>query len=263
MQLQVLNLIIGLIGLVILLTGLICQSTGNDLAAMALTGVGASVLATAIVNGVLNQRPDNVLINSILDSISEGTKFVRMDHELEITCSPINEEILIQKIHTYCLYNSGYFNRKATVAMFTDSNNWVSRREGSFISIIEPSGVKLEHESLYKQVYFEDGKMWFKKTYDLNPGKSRPFEFNSRGLYRKRDRLVWTVQHLSMNFKVRIVNRTGSHNCFTVKINHHKEREINESIQIRHLEDGSEIIFFEFLSEILPYQGFELMWNIK
>lgn len=44
-----------------------------------------------------------------------------------------------------------------------------------------------------------------------------------------------------------------------IKINHHRENEISNHIQF--LEEQQELLF-EFDSEILPYQGFEVMWHI-
>ena len=109
--------------------------------------------------------------------------------------------------------------------MFTDSMSWEkpSVNDG-FIWIIDPNGMKIEGAELQGQLKHESGKVYFQKTYKLPHGQSNPFEFNSKSLLRKKDRLIWTVQDFSECFKVRILNRTGVQDCFEVKINHHKEK---------------------------------------
>jgi hypothetical protein len=118
----------------------------------------------------------------------------------------------------------------------------------------------LEGPLLAGYVTSESGKHVFRKTYDLQPGDKNAFEFRSVDYYRLADRLIWTVQDLSENFFVRIRNQTGRNNVLKVKINHHCEQDILD--QMKRIEESNEIIF-EFNTEILPYQGFEIMWDFS
>jgi hypothetical protein len=71
--------------------------------------------------------------------------------------------------------------------------------------------------------------------------------------------MIWTVQDLADNFRVRIINHTGRQNVFEVKVNHHREALIKD--QIKDFPSHHEILI-DFNAEILPYQGFEIMWNL-
>jgi|GEM_PF-1493243 len=264
MTTQQINFLIGALGLVILLGGIVFEAMDNALVAIPLTGVGASVLATAIVNWVLNRRADNNLVLSILDALSERSQFIRKDHELDLTFSLKGNEVLLQKVHQYHLYNQTSLERTRKVSMFTDSISWqhTSNADG-FVWIEEPSGTRLEGDSLKQKLDRESGKVCFRKEYKFPSKTSIPFKFYSTSLFRKKDRLIWTVQDFSDRFRVRIVNRTGVCDCIMVKINHHNEEVIKNNIFVNKLVDGSEEIRFDFPTVILPYQGFEVMWDLN
>jgi hypothetical protein len=257
------NILIGALGLIILLAGLIFQAIQNLMIAIPLTGIGGSILATAIVNWVLNRRADNILIAAVLEALSDRSQLMRIDQELDLTFSMKDEYILLQKVHRFRFRNMGMLSRRREISMFTDSASWKHpAKDDGFIWVEEPSGNKLEGNDLECYLSHEFGKVYFRKIYTIARGISGQFEFNSKSLFRGKDRLIWTVQDFSDRFRVRIVNRTGSLDCFAVKINHHKEREIADLMCIKLLEDGSQEIHFEINADILPYQGFEIMWDI-
>lgn len=258
METSRLNLLIGALGLILMLTGLLLLS--KPMLATPLTGVGGSILATTLVNWIITRRLASLPINSIIEALARKTDFMRTRQEAELTFTLENGCVRLKKLHRYYLRNPSHFVRSRKVSMYTDVSPDNSDVTGGFEAVIEPDGTTLEGDLLANYVIQKDSKHIFRKTYDLQPGDSNSFEFRSFDCYRTRDRLIWTVQDLSDGFRVRIKNRTGRRNAFKVKVNHHREREIQD--QMKRLDLSDEIIF-EFNAEILPYQGFEIMWDLS
>lgn len=257
-----LNLIVGGIGMIIMLVGLLMFDNPKTESVLGtpLTGIGGSVLATAIVNWILTRQLGSIPISSIVEALAQKTKFMRTNQEAELTFAYQDGRVRLEKRHLYHLRNTRHYTRPHRISMFTDTSPASDMHRSGFVLVIEPDGTKLEGESLTRYVSFESGKHVFRKTYDLQPGDKNAFEFRSVDYYRLSDRLIWTVQDLSENFRVRIKNQTGQKNVFKVKINHHCEQDVLD--QMKMIEDSNEIIF-EFNTEILPYQGFEVMWDFS
>ena len=250
-----LNIVIGVVGLVLMLAGLVFLRT--EVVAIPLTGIGGSILATAVVNWILTRRFESIPINSIVEALAQKTQFMRTQHEVELIFTIKNDKLHLEKRHKYNLHNPSRFRRSRTISMFTDAPTSNPNSFAGFQLVVEPDGTQLEGDLISTHISHQDGKYVFSKTYDLQPGDGNSFEFRSHDTYRLTDRLIWTVQDISDNFTVRIINHTRFDNPFTVKINHHREKEIVE--QMKRLDSASEIMF-QFNCEILPYQGFEIMW---
>lgn len=252
-----LNIIVGTIGILLMLTGLVFVRT--EVVVIPLTGVGGSILATAIVNWTLNRRLEAIPINSIIEALAQKTQFMRIHHEVELIFTLQNEHVKLTKRHKYNLRNPCRFKRERKILMFTDATGDSLGNSSGFVLVVGPDGKKLEGDMLDERVHHKGGKYVFKEKYKIQPGDENAFEFRSQDFYRLIDRLIWTVQDLSDNLTVRIINRTGLNQPFKVKINHHREEEIAN--QIKKLEKADELII-KFNTEILPYQGFEIMWNL-
>ena len=252
-----LNVAIGAIGLVCMLLGLLFLPT--PVLAIPLTGIGGSILATALVNWVLTYRLETLPITSIVEALARATQFMRIHHEVELLFNLDNGMVRLDKRHCYCLRNPSRYVRAHRVSLFDDSPATPSVLNGGFQVVVEPNGTTIEGEALKRYVTIDSGKYVFAKTYDLQPGDSNYFEFRSYAYYRLADRLIWTVQDLADNFRVRIINRTGQPHAFNVKVNHHREAAIKE--QIKDLAVNNELLI-DFNAEVLPYQGFEIMWNL-
>ncbi len=166
----------------------------------------------------------------------------------------------VQKLLATHLVNQSGRRARKTFAIYTDLGSWGKR--GGFESVVEPSGNVLHHDTLQASMTEINGKTYFTKSYDINHHSNATFRFITFGNYRRVDRLIWTVQDLSTDFCVRIVNNTGVHNPFVVKVNHHHERDIMDRLTtMPKSKDGHEVILLDFNCEVLPYQGFEVMWD--
>lgn len=248
-------LFVATVGLVMMLIGLTFLRTA--VVAIPLTGVGGSILATAIVNWLLTRRLDFLPLDSIIEALAQKVHFVRMDHEAEVSLSIDNGLVRLEKRHRYRLRNPSRFVRTRVISMFTDDSPSTDI-EGGFLLVIGPDGNPLQGEELKPYITHPNGKHMFSKAYDLQPGDKNAFEFRSFDYYRTVDRLIWTVQDLADDFRIRIRNNTGMPDAFTVKINHHREEEI---FRRRQVVASSNETLINFDCEVLPYQGFEVMWK--
>lgn len=252
-----LNVAVAVAGLVIMLLGLLFLQT--PMIAIPLTGVGGSVLATALVSWILTRRLETLPIASIVEALARATQFMRTHHEVELLFTIENGLVRLDKRHCYCLRNPSKFTRPHRIDLFDDSPAIRTVPRGGFQAVVEPDGTRVDGEALKRYVHNDSGKSVFTKTYDLQPGDSNSFEFRSYAYYRLADRMIWTVQDLADNFRVRIINHTGRANAFDIKVNHHHEASIKN--QIKDFPSNHEILI-DFNVEILPYQGFEIMWDL-
>lgn len=255
MTAKTLNVGFIVVGLIVMLTGLVVLK--HELVATPLISVGASVLSTGLVNFALTNRLRPLPIGSIVEALGKRIEFMRMNQVAIITFSTEGNRVRLDKLHRYSLRNPSVFPRTRKVEMYTPAAT--SGPSGGFALVIEPDGTQLEGDALGELVTYRNGKYIFSKTYRLQPGDGNTFEFRSYEYFRMRDRLSWTVQDLSDDFRVRIINQTGVPNAFEIQIKHHHEKEIIEAI--KPIESAGETQF-EFNSELLPYQGFDVIWDL-
>lgn len=223
--------------------------------------VGASILSTAIVNFLLNRRADNKLILAAIDALWNRFQVIRTEQKLKIMISNDEHGVLIQKIHNFTLSNPSNFRKYRELSMFTDQASWQNNSDiDGFISVTDPDGI-LTGDKLLSHIKRKGGKVYFIKKYRIPAKTPQLYEFDSKSRYRKKDRLIWTVQDFSDGFEIEIHNRTGIQNAIKIKINHHRESEIK--IKQSLLADHTELIQFNIEDNILPYQGFEIMWDFE
>jgi hypothetical protein len=260
-----LNIQVALYGLLILLAGLIflaLDSIKFGIFVVPLTSVGASICATGLTSWLITRHYAGVDVTSIVQALSDSSSFVRVGHRLELTFSLNgNDKVRVSGEHVFTLINQRGRRSRKTFEIYTDLGSW--NKCGGFEAVVEPSGHVLEHEALEACIAEVNGKTYFTKSYEINTKSTATFEFNTYGNYRRIDRLIWTVQDISTDFHVKIVNNTGVKNAFLIKVNHHREKDILSRLTtISKNEDGQEVITLDFNCEVLPYQGFEVMWNL-
>lgn len=259
------NAIAMIVGLIILLSGLVFVALDPiqyTIMAVPLTGVGGSILATGLTGWLIARQFSRIDVNSIVQTLVENASFVRNDHSLELTFSVEENGIVkVQGEHCFTLVNNRGSRARKFFNIYTDLGCW--KELGGFESVVEPSGKVLQGATLFPFVSEVNGKFYFTNSYDINKYSSSTFRFITFGYYRRIDRLIWTVQDLSTDFRVKLVNSTGVPGAFLIKINHHREKDIIESItKIPELRGDEEEIIWEFGAAVLPYQGFEVMWNL-
>ncbi len=239
-----------------------------NVAGTLVTGIVGSMLATVHFNDLLSRRLMGLPFKTILEALSERTKFIRKKHRLILEFRLKGRSVEVRKIHRYQLCNPGPA-LKHTVAMYTDSLSWNNKgATGGFESIVI-GGSRFAGESLKNEVSLgNDGKRHFSKECDFPANGTIDFEFTSKESYRLKDRLIWTVEDLSDDFDITMNVHAFGAEKLRVKINHHRSDRINpykeKAEDVDHATGTKfEVLHFAFGSEILPYQGFEIMWDLE
>jgi hypothetical protein len=248
----------------------------TEVAGVVLVAVGGSLLATALVARLVATQVFGIDVSAALEALRGVSHLARANQCLTITLEVKNGEVVATGKHEFDLLSSSRLPQTRDLSLYTDVGD-----DGGFHSITEPDGTELtedelkppvdetevtqdepkrlgEREPLVRRL---DGKVQFKKAYRLRPGTPSRFVIQTFGQYRCIDRLIWTVEHISRDFVVHIVDRRGVTDSLCVKINHHRRDDIVSNIQKHSDHQGTVEVTIDYLGEVLPYQGFELQWN--
>jgi hypothetical protein len=229
-----------------------------ELVGLVALGLGGSLLASALVARIVSRQVFGIDITEAIEALRGSSLLSRSNQSLDITISRHEDEIRVSAEHRFDLLAAFPRRRRVPFQIYTDIARWGSA--GGFDSIVEPDATVLVADDLAQYVTSEAGKARFEKAYVLFPGKPATFIVVTYGHFRCEDRLIWTVEHISSDFQVRVNDCTGLSGSVDVKINHHREPEIAANMARRRSHRG-EVFEFEFLGEILPFQGFELQWS--
>lgn len=220
-------------------------------------GIGGSVIASALVSRLIAKQVFGIDIGDAVEALRGTSPLTRANQTLEITLKRVDSEVHVVTRHRFDLFGSAKYPRRLPFSLYTDAARWGSG--GGFYSIVEPDDTVLAGSELAKYVTNEEGKVEFRKMYMFRPGRPSHFEVETFGHFRRWDRLIWTVEHISSDFSVRILDRREEGGV-SVKINHHRRSEISDDMKERRTKEGH-VIELVFLGEVLPFQGFELQWS--
>ncbi|HWT94464.1 MAG TPA: hypothetical protein VN238_15820 [Solirubrobacteraceae bacterium] len=236
------------------------RETVYVLVAVIALGVGGSILASGLIDRVVARQVFGLDVAEAVEALRGTSPLVRSNQTLVITLISEAAEIRVAAEHSFELREASWRRKRLVLRLYTDVARWGS--SGGFISIVEPDRTLLEGERLANHVREESGKTRFEKAYTFHPGVPASFTVETFGHFRTNDRLIWTVEHISSDFKVRINDCTGLDGDLEVKVNHHREREVIANMTRRPYNQGR-MIEFDYMGEILPYQGFELQWSLR
>lgn len=221
-------------------------------------GVGASLLASGLTAAILSRQIWGLDIAEAMEALRGSSFLYRANQSIEITMSSKGQGIRIDAEHKFDLQGNFRKKRQVLFSLYTDVARWGTG--GGFVSIVEPSGSVLRGADLENYMKRDSGKIQFERIYTFKPGMGETFIIETYGEFRKSDRLFWTIEHISADLTVRINDYTGLEGGLGVKINHHRSANIEENFRRRPNNSGT-VLEFEFLGEVLPYQGFELQWS--
>jgi hypothetical protein len=221
-------------------------------------GVGGSVLASALVARLVSRQVFGIDVAEAVEALRGASALSRSNQLLEIRLDISGDEVRAVAEHRFDLLASASRPKKIPFRLYTDIARWGSA--GGFYSVVEPDGTVLSGEGLERHVENIAEKARFEKTYVFHPHTPATFVIETFGLFRLSDRLIWTVEHISSDFKVRVRDCTGLTGQVDVKVNHHREAEISAHMVRRESPQGM-VLDFAFLGEVLPFQGFELQWT--
>jgi hypothetical protein len=167
----------------------------------------------------------------------------RQRQSLEITLERKGEEVLVLARHRFELYGSALYVRRVRFSLYTDAGRW--GRDGGFSSVREPDDTVLMLERLDTLVTRSEGKEESSTPIRSTRASLPLLRSELFAVFRRTDRLIWTVEHISSDFSVLVFDRRGEGRAH-VKINHHRHREIAGDISRRCAQVG-EVIAFTFL----------------
>jgi hypothetical protein len=229
-----------------------------DLAGILGLGVGGSILASALVARLVARQVFGIDVGDAIEALRGTSALVRSQQSLEVRLSNAADGVRITAEHRFDLRSSRHYPRSLPFRLYTDVARW-GDGGGGFDSVLEPGGEMLRGEALDRYVTLREGKAQFEKHYRFDPGKVSQFLVETYGHFRESDRLIWTVEHLSSDFRVRISDCRTTGGSVHVKVNHHRSQEIHDAIRCRDTPNGP-VLEFSYLGEVLPFQGFELQW---
>jgi hypothetical protein len=216
--------------------------------------VGAAMLASALVAGLVTRQVLGVKIRDLVEALRGSSPLVRKNQRLYIRIDRDDQRIHVSARHEFELESDSTFRRTLPVRIYTDVGI-----DGGFDKIVV-DGRTLDRPELEceKLVQPRDGKAQFEEKYRFSPGRKRKFEIHTYGHFRLDDRLIWTVEQVSRDFAVSIIDTRKVPTVCKVKVNHHRSDEIDT--EAWHPSHEGQYLKFDFLGEVLPYQGFELRW---
>jgi hypothetical protein len=229
-------------------------------ASIIFVGIGGSVLASALVARMVARQVFGIDIGDAVEALRGTSALVRSSQNLEITIASVDGGVRVTAEHRFDLLSARLYPQRLPFRLYTDVARW-GPDGGGFNSIVEPDGTVLDPESLRPHLHEIEGKAEFMKEYTFYPRRRAHFVVETYGLFRPSDRLIWTVEHISSDFAVRIRDTRGGDATVGVKVNHHRAAEITKAMVPARDTGLGRIIEFTYLGEVLPYQGFELRWT--
>jgi hypothetical protein len=233
--------------------------TAIAICAVTALGIGGSIVASAIVARIVATQVVGIDISEAVEALRGASTLTRSNQVLNIWLDIEGDEVRATAEHRFDLMGSSRYPRRLPLRLYTDVARWGSG--GGFFSLIEPDGTQLQGEALADHVRKTNGGAQFEKAYTFRRGVPATFVIHTFGSFRRSDRLIWTVEHISSDFSIRILDRRGvATGRVSVKVNHHRAGEIMANMQPRETPEGP-LLEFTCLGEVLPYQGFELQWT--
>jgi hypothetical protein len=210
------------------------------------------MIASALVARLVATQVFGIDVRDAIEALRGTSSLAREKQTLTVTLTREGDSIRVSRKHVFDLVASGNVPHRLLVSLYTEIGSG-----GGFHSIVEPDKTELKGEVLAQYVTLVEGKAQFAKRYLVRPGDKYRFVIEASALFRRDDRLIWTVEHISSDFAVWIVDQRAGEGCCDVKINHHRRLEID--VEEHDTPSGREMNF-DFLGTVLPFQGFELSW---
>ncbi len=229
--------------------------TTIDVVAVVLVGVGGSLLATGLVARLVANQVYGIDVTAALEALRGTSYLARANQTVTITLEVDGDDVIATGKHEFDVVSSSRLAQLRPLSLYTDVGS-----DGGFYSIKEPGGHRLTGEELAKHVHKKEGKKNFEKRYFFRHGQTYRFVVQTFGRFRMNDRLIWTVEHISKDFVLRVIDRRGAGVPACVMINHHRQEAIDGDRKTHETPQGFELVI-DYLGEVLPYQGFELQWE--
>lgn len=232
---------------------------------VACIGVGASLLATAVASRLVANQVFGLDIRAAIEALRGTSPFSRSDQTVQIDLERTGNRIKVEATHEFTLHIAGQRTRDALFTIFTDVGSW--SEDGGFLSITGP-GMSYDAADLKERTRHSGGKVELAERVRCTPGVPMRFRIVTVGSFRCVDRLIWTIENISSDLLLTIHDRTpegraaaagGTPSPVAVKINHHNAQQMVP----RKEKSTTDITVYDFLGDVLPFQGFEVLWHFQ
>jgi len=235
----------------------------------------------------------HTIIYDLMYDQAESMKCIRYNQSIDLTILPlctekqgdeVNSFVKIKCQHQYTYKNEYLVKQNIDIDIFNDIFIPASKTNGKPYEHTAFEWVKFDfgdgNPILYKKEnndgHFEiqeDGRPRFRKTISLSKGKQVTITYSIINKFELFSRLVWYIQELSENVRILISHSEQAPDIskFEIRINHPCRQKLlknNEAfispnchLKISENENGCDCnIFLD--KPFLPYQGFELKWDL-
>ena len=260
---------VSLLGAGVLVVGAVLQVGTHDLrsgflhdagtvSVVVVLGIGASMIASALVTRLVASHVFGLDVADAVEALRGASPLTRSDQTITIYLDVVGDQVLVVAEHPFALHAAAPFPHKERFHLYTDRVPWGS--DAGFRFVLEPNGNVLKDEALAACVSLsDDRRKWqFRKEYRFSPREPSKFVIETFGCFRLSDRLIWTVEQISSDFTLRVVDRREPAGWLCVRVNHHRA---NDVVRSERPTNGWTMRCVEFRGEVLPYQGFELQWG--
>ena len=241
-------------------------------------------------------KSENILRQTILDILMfeqiDAMRNIRYRQSIKLTIDSceykknkfIERFLKVTCEHEYTYRNESLVKKNINISIFNDifipankvqTANPYQRTDFNWVKLLYKSGKEEMYQRKVDSGYFQtlrDGRPHFQKNIFLNVGDEVTLTYSIENAFELFSRLVWNIQELSEDVKIFVKNNSAYDlSKFVLAINH-PNREKMHSANEGYLNDkcclkrgasegdwDCEILFEH---PFLPYQGFELKWDL-
>jgi len=244
-------------------------------------------------------KSENLLKNTILDALMfeqfDAMRNIRYNQSIELTIEKpypcpqgdgVKMFLKMTCVHEYTYKNESLIKKNIDIDIFNDifipviniqRDNPYQRIDFNCVKLKYKinSGNNKTYQNAGGSEYFKrlpDGRPHFHENISLNAGDEVTLTYSINNEFELFSRLVWNIQELSENIKIFVKNKSAYDlSKFILAINHpnrdkmHEDNKNNLSDKCclkRKASGGDWDCEIMFDHPFLPYQGFELKWDL-
>lgn len=295
-EMNIFGLIFGVIIVTIILTTKFFfyrQGTDENFVYDIFLGFGVSLIGGAILNILSEWRTGNLLVQTVMDGIYQTaakSRIVRYQQSITFVITDINinekDYLKFSCTHEYTLSNITYPEKSISIDTFNDisipkeENDSLGDEKTQFNEVKIRYGTGTQHTHNrndgkhnneftfddYGRPHFATKGLIMKKS-----DETMTITFDINNIHNLRDKHMWYFEEITDGIVLRIDNKSShSISNFKLIINHpnredieeHNKETIDSKGQIRGLSLNKNYSTIEMNYVFLPYQGFEIEWDI-
>jgi len=235
-------------------------------------------------------KSENLLRQTILDVLMleqiDAMRNIRYNQSVTLTIGTDDKFLNVTCVHEYTYKNESFVKKNIDIDIFNDifiRDSADNPYKGTHFNWVKLKYKNANKEEKYQNQqgdngyeYFKrlpDGRPHFKKSISINAEDEVTLTYSIMNMFELFSRLVWNIQELSEDMRIFVKNNTSYDlSRFVLAINHPNRAKMHDDNKDtlsdkcclkRKTSNGDwdcEIIFDH---PFLPYQGFELKWDLQ